>query len=172
MEEYNLKDEIKRLKEKIDGTESIKEKKGKKFKIPFKGRLKTNELKKNYVTVLYLKNNHTGEFIKVPIDESSTMINGIPRIATTEEIIYIDGKTPMIIQPEWSVKPISISDNYEQSVREQLTSEGFSVLLNRMKKEAIITKKKMSGWIIIVIIAVIGIAAFFLLGGTKLLGFK
>ena len=172
MEEYNLKDEIKKLKEKIDGEENINKKKSKKFKIPFKGRLKIRELKKNYVTVLYLKNNHTGEFIKVPIDESSTMINGIPRIATTEEIIYIDGKTPLIIQPEWSAKPISISDSYEQAVKEQLTSEGFSVLLNRMKKEAISSKKKMSGWIIILIIAIIGIVAFILLGGGKLLGFK
>ena len=171
MEEYNLKDEIRRLKEKIDGEENIKEKKGKKFKIPYKGRLNKKNLKDNYVTVLYLKNNHTGEFIKVKIDESATMINGIPRIATTDEIIYIDGKTPLIIQPEWSVKPISISDNYEEAVKKELTSEGFSVLLNKMKKEAIQTKKKMSGWIIIVIIAVIGIAGFFLLGGNKLLGF-
>ena len=170
-EEFNLKDEIKRLKDKIDGNiEQPKDKK--KFKIPFKAKVKVNELKKNFVTVLYLKNNHTGEFIKVPIDESSTMINGIPRIATTEEIIYIDGKTPLIIQPEWSVKPISISDNYEQAVKEQLTSEGFTVLLNRMKKEAIISKKKMSGWLIILIIAVIGIVGFILLGGGKLLGFK
>ena len=29
----------------------------------------------------------------------------------------IDGKTPLIIQPEWSVKPISISDSYEQAVK-------------------------------------------------------
>jgi hypothetical protein len=172
MEEYNLKDEIRRLKEKIDGEESIKEKKSKKFKIPFNARVKIRELKKNYVTVLYLKNNHTGDFIKVPIDESSTMINGIPRIATPEEIIYIDGKTPLIIQPEWSVKPISISDSYEKSVQKELTSEGFSILLNRMKKEAIIAKKKMSGWLIILIIAIIGILGFFLLGGGKLLGFK
>ena len=171
MEEYNLKDEIKRLKEKIDGEENIKEKK-KKFKIPFKGRLRVSEIKKNYVTVLYIKNNHTGEFIKIPIDESSTMINGIPRIATTEEIIYIDGKTPLIIQPEWSVKPISISDSYEDTVQKELTSEGYSVLLNRMKKEAIISKNKMSGWIIVLIIAAIGIAGFILLGGGKLLGFK
>jgi hypothetical protein len=171
MEEYNLKDEIKRLKEKIDKGET-KEDKKKKFKIPFKARVKMRELKKNYITVLHLNNNHTGYFIKVPIDESSTMINGIPRIATTEEIIYIDGKTPLIIQPEWSVKPISISDSYEDTVRQQLTSEGFSVLLNRMKKEAIIAKKKLSGWLIFLLIAVIGVIAFFLLGGGKLLGFK
>ena len=169
-EEFNLKDEIKRLKSKIDGDVDTKDKK-KKFKLPSKARLSRRNLRDNYVTVLHLNNNHTGEFLKVKIDESTTMVNGIPRIANTEEIIYIDGKTPLIIQPEWSVKPISISDNYEKSVKDELTSEGFSVLLNRMKKEAIKTKKKMSGWIIVLILAVIGVAGFFLLGGTKLFGF-
>ena len=172
MDEYNLKDEIKRLRERVEGVEEKEKKKEKKFKLPSKARLNRKNLKDNYVTVLYLKNNRTAEFMKLPIDESSTMVNGIPRIATADEVLYLDGKTPLIIQPEWSVKPFSPSDNYEEAVKMQLTSEGYTVLINRMKKEAIATKKKMPGWIIIVIIAVIGIAGFFLLGGTKLIGLK
>lgn len=173
-ENFNLKDEIKRLKEKIDG-DTPKEKKKKLFRLPSKARVNKSDLKKGFVTILYIKNNRHGEFIKLPIDESTTMVNGIPRIASTDDIIFIDdkGKTiPMIIQPEWRVNPIRPSEDYEKALTDDMTSEGFSVLINRMKKEAISTKKKMSGWIIGVIIAVIGVAAFILLGGGKLFGFK
>lgn len=168
MEEYNLKDEIKKLKEKINDEEP---KKNKKFKIPFKGKLNKKNLKDNYITYIFIKNNRDTDIFKAQIDEATTLIKGVPRIATTDDIIYYQGK-PLIIQPEWSVKPFSPSQNYESTVQEKLTSAGYALLMNRMQKEAIQTKKKMNGWLIIIIIAVIAIVGFFLLGGTKLLGFK
>jgi len=173
MEEYNLKDEIRRLKEKVDGVEVSKDKK--KFRLPTKGRLSKQNLKKGYVTVLHIKNNRHGEFIKLPIDESTTMLNGIPRIAKADDIILIDdkGKTvPMIIQPEWRVNPINPSEDYEKAVNDEMTSEGYSLLMNRMQKEVIALKKKMGTWMIFLIIGIIVVAAFFLLGGGKLFGLK
>lgn len=169
-EEFNLKEEIRKLKERV-AEEDISKKSKKGFKIPYKGKLSKKNIKDNYVTYLFIKNNRDTDIFKAQIDEGTTLIKGSPRLATTDDIIYYKGK-PMIIQPEWSVKPFSPSQNYQETVNDKLKSAGYSLLLNRMQKEAIEAKKKMNGMMIIIIIAVIGIAAFMLLGGTKLLGFK
>ena len=164
-EEFNLKDEIRRLKEKIDQEEPKKEKK-KRFKLPGKAKLSRKNLKDGYVTICYIKNNRDVEFFKVPIDESTTMIKGVPRLATTDDMLFFK-KNPLLIVPEWSIKPFSPTDHYDDTVKERLRSAGYALLMNRMQKETLSLKKKMSGWIIILIIAVIGVIGFFLLGGNK-----
>lgn len=169
-EEFNLKDEIKKLKDKINEEEPEKKKK-KSFRIPYKAKLSKKNLKDNYATIMLINENKQIEWLKAPIDESTMKIKGIPRLGTTDDILY-DRKKPLIILPNWSVKPFSTKENYEETVKDKMTSQGYALLMNRMQKEAIALKKKISGFLILIIIAIIGVAAFILLGGGKYIGLQ
>lgn len=160
----SLKEEIQKLREKLE-EKTIEKKKD--FKFLSRIRLSPKKLKENFVIVEYIHNNGQIEFLKAPIEESTMMIKGIPRLALPSDILYYN-KKPFIILPEWSYKPFSKKEEYSKAVEENLTNEGFSLLINRMHKEAIASKKKLSGWIILLVFAVIGIIIYFLLGGNKL----
>ena len=173
-EEKSLKDEIKELKEAITkDTETKKKEKVKKFRVPFKGRVNRVKLKNNWITVLQVYENKTAKFTKAKIQEQTIMIDGIPRLATADNVLLIEGrqKKPMVILPMWSVKPtspsdqqfLSISKNYEEIKDKGLNINGYKILLNRMKSEAISTKKPIPWWIWVGGLAVVGIVVYIMM---------
>jgi hypothetical protein len=121
--------------------------------------------RKGWATIMHIRENRNVEFIKVPIDEQTSMVDGIPRIATTDEFLYWKNK-PFIIQPSWSVKPFSPTDNYRDTIKNEYAAQGYKLLLNRLKKEVIQPTKTISmKAVIIVIIALIALGYFAYQGG-------
>lgn len=157
-EETNLKNEIKKLNEnfqKLIESGKIKGVKAKKL-----GKI---EQKKGYVRYIFIGENKQIKVMKIPIEEGTTMVEGIPRIATADYMLNWDGQ-PTIIQPAWSVEPFSPVKNYEESVQKQMTAQGHKLLLNRIELGGIKAKKKISGAVIFFIIVILAIAAYMLLG--------
>jgi hypothetical protein len=153
-QDKSLKDILLDMSRKID---QMPEKK-KRFKIPFKGKLGKLRIKKGWVTVMKIGSNRNITFTRVPIDEQTAMVDGTPRIMTADEVLFYKNK-PLVILPEWSVKPFSPTDNYEEVIKQQYASQGYKLLLNRMKTEAINAKKKFGGpmlWIIILLVVGVG----------------
>ena len=91
----------------------------------------------------------------------------VPRIVTPDEVLFFKGK-PLIIQPSWSVKPVSPTDNYKETLHKEYASQGFKLLLNRMKKEVIQPKKSISPMTVFIIIVVIIAIGYFAYSGGYL----
>lgn len=166
-----IKDEIKEIREILSkDKEETKKQKVKKFIIPRKGRINRARAKKNWVTVLELYENRTAKFNRYKIDEQTIMIDDVPRLATADNIFLIEGrqKKPLVVLPTWSVKPtspsdkdfFSISENYKETENKGLTKTGYKVLFNRMKTEAMSTKKPVPWWLWLVGLGIIGVVIY------------
>ena len=174
MEEKGLKEEIKELKEAlIKETDTNKKDKAKRFRIPRKARVGKAKVKRNWITVLQLYENRNAKFTRQRIQEQTTVIDGVPRIATADNIFLIEGRSrkPLIVQCMWSVKPTSPSDNeflnipenYNDTEKKGLNAKGYKHLMNRMKLEAITNKKPVPWWIWLVGLGILGVAVYFLM---------
>lgn len=134
-------------------------------KIRIKGmRIGRSQVKKNYVQIFYINDNREIAGKKVPIEEATAMLEGIPRLATTDYMLSYNGK-PALIIPAWSVKPFSPVDSYEDAVKEKMTTAGYKLLLNRIEQGEIKGKKTLSGKVIF-----FGIAALLVIGYLVLSG--
>ena len=173
-ENKGLKDEFKELKQiLLKDKEEIPKEKKKRFRLPYKSKVGKAKVKKNWVTVVQLYENRNAKFTRFRIEDQTIMMDGIPRIATADNVFLIEGKQkkPMIIQPMWSVKPtspsdeqfLSISKNYKEIEDKGLNVKGYKVLLNRMKLEAISTKKPLPWWIWIVGLGILGVVVYLLM---------
>jgi hypothetical protein len=160
-EEPNLKEKMNAIDEKLDTLLSTKDKK-KIFKLPSKAKLGKSKVNKNWVTVCKINENRAVDFSREPITDQTIVVDGVPRLATGEDILNYKGK-PMLILPSWNVKPFSPSENFEQSIRDKTNTQGMALLLARMKAGAIDFKKKMNIWLIVGVMAVIGIILFMVL---------
>jgi hypothetical protein len=156
-ENTTLKDEVRKLNENFSKLMESEKVKGVKLrKSPSKSKVKNN-----YIYVLYIQDNGEIKPMSVQVEEGTTAIDGIPRLATSEYRLTYKGK-PAIIQPSWSVKPFSPVDHYEETVKEQMASQGYRLLLNRLEQGKLKAKKKLSGaaiFFIIIALIVIGYLA-------------
>lgn len=149
-----LLEEIRELKEIIDTKEKKKERKPKIFKIPAKGKISTPKIKKNWVTIIEIGENRNLNFTKQQIQDQTVMIDGVPRLATADNILVYKNK-PVLIIPRYSVKPLSPSDNLFLHIPENwkdieqkgLNIKGYKVLMDRMKRDALLTKKPIPAWV-------------------------
>ena len=159
-ENRSLKEQVAELNENLKSMK--KEKKPRKFKIPFSKRVKGRKARENYVTVMYVNENGSVDFKKKKIVEQTITINDIPRLATAEYVLRYK-KNPMINQPSWSVEPFSPRENREKTEEDEMNTTGYRILLNIMKSEAIKGVKKI-GWGIsigaVVILGIVGYALF------------
>lgn len=159
------KSRLDRIEEKLDMiAEGKKKPKDKKFKLPFRGKVGKGKVKKNWATYLIINENREVDFKKFQIDEQTVVIDGIPKIATPEEMLTYKGK-PFVIQPSWSVKPWSLTDSYDQAMRDNYMAQGYRLLLNRMFSEALKLKKKISGLVIFIVIVAIVIVGYLVTKG-------
>ena len=161
-EDKTLKDEIRSLKETIEETSTKKEKK---FKLPWKARLSGKKVRDNYITVMTINENRGVDFKKVQIKDQAIMVDGIPRLATGDDVLLYK-KKPLMVVPSWSVTPFSPKDSYEQSVRENMNTNGYRILLSIMKSELISSKKKLGLGLTIGGIILLGIIAYALFKGV------
>lgn len=163
-EPTTLKDEIRMMREGMNKLTEKEEKKKKPFKIPWSKKINKAQSKKNYVTILYVKENGDCHFIKEIINQQTVMVEGIPRIATSDVVLRYKSN-PLIIQPSWSVKPFSPADNYNDTERDKMNTKGYKLLLNIMKQEAI-KKTPNFSWALIIIglLVAAGVAYYFFWG--------
>ena len=157
------KSRFQRIEEKLDQLNEEKEKKPKEFKLPFKGRVSVGKARKNYITIMKINENGFCEFEKQPIMDQTVLVDGVPRLASGEHVIYWK-KNPIIIQPSWTVEPYAPSEHYKSSLKDGSNSAGYRLLMNRMQLETIALKKKIGGMGItifgIIIAVIIAIALF------------
>lgn len=161
----SLKKRMEDIEKSLGGLRDNSEKKYK-FKLPFKARLSKLKVKKNFITVQLIHENGHIEFLKTKIVNGTIEIEGCPRISTADYTIYYKGK-PFIILPSWSLKPFSPVENYEETVKNQMTTAGRRLIIERMKLDAIKPKGKgfgLIGWIVLGAI-VIGVGYFLIKGG-------
>lgn len=150
----------------------------KKAKLP--KRVSKGQAKKNHVTVWTINENGHLNPTKKQIDEQTIMVDGIPRLATNQYVMFYKNR-PLIILPSWSVEPLPVNkndradftpfnpkENLEESLIKGTNVKGFKVLLAKMLKETVNPKKPMSNvikWIIgLSLVAIIGYA---LISGGK-----
>jgi len=167
MEEKTFKQRLEELEEKISSSsEEERKKKEKKFKVPFGKKVGAAQKKKNFITVWKINENGHTDIKKLMIDDQTIMMDGIPRLATSQYIMYYK-KNPMIIIPSWSVEPISPKKMLDQSLKDGSNTKGYKILMDKMQKEQIGAKKPMGAllkWIIGgILLAVVGYA--FISGG-------
>ena len=168
-EKKGLREELDYIKDKLKDEGIIKveedktKDKKKKFKLSFmsaswfKARLGRRHVKRKWVIIFHLKNRSLQLYKKQIIDQT-VMIDGIPRIATDDNILLWNGRKPCLIIRDYSVKPISpsdidfmdVSEDAVQQGKKGLNIAGYRILMDRMKNEAIKSKKPIPGWLWIV----------------------
>jgi len=149
------------IEQKLDELAGKEEKKKSfNFWIPFMAKVGKNRAKKGWATYLVIKENRNIAFEKHPIDEQTVIVDGTPRITTADDVLFYRNK-PFVILPNWSVKPFSPTENYNDTMKAQYSSQGSKLLLNRMKKETVENKKTVSGFTIFIILTGIVILGYF-----------
>lgn len=150
----DLKDIKKILKTNVEEEQAKK----KKFRFPFGKRVGRGQKRRNYVTILLINENGIYNFKKYRINEQTIMHELVPRLATTDYVLFNKKGNPMIILPSWGVEPFSPKENFKTSLENGTNKKGFQILMSKMKSETIDAKKQMGGalkWIILLIIAAI-----------------
>jgi len=109
------------LKEKVDllyaALSEANQPKKKKIKLPRKAKIKGRKLKQGWVGVLYIDENGNMRGEKTKIEGSSFEENKDIRYHATDgrEILFFEGKFPVIIQPTWKKNPLLIRKDVEQN---------------------------------------------------------
>jgi len=165
----DLKEELKEIKDLIQ--DDKERKRHRKFRLPIGARVGKNKASKGYVGIWKINENGFITASKQPIQEQTTMVDGVPRLATPEYVLKFKKgfrTYPLIIQPSWSVEPFSPIKNYEQSMLNGSNTKGYKLLMNRMKTEIVSAKKQVGGiikWIIGLGLVGIILYAIFTSGG-------
>jgi len=161
-----LTEQIEEMNKKLEEITEGKKKKEKEktFKFPFGKKVGKSQAKKNYVTIIGITENGALSFKKEQIKQQTTMVDGVPRLAQNEHVLFHKGR-PCIIQPSWSVEPFSPKQHFAESLLNGSNVVGYPLLLHRMKTSAADgNKKKVSGMVGIIIggivLAIIGYAFF------------
>ena len=178
-------DEEKTLREKIDfifSEYSEKEsKKNKKFKLPLKITMGKGKLKKNYILILFLQTNGNCIFKFEKIEDNTVKINDIYYDASADYIMRYK-KFPLLIIPEWNIKPIRQPDgrivnapapfeskeNMEEATKKGSLSATEKVILTAIKLDLIKPKMKFNIGMILLVLALLG-GGYYLLDYLKII---
>ena len=163
-ENKGLRDILSEINEKLDEG-VLKKKKEKKFWMPLGARVGKSKVKHNWITICKINENRGVTFEKQQISEQTILIDGAPRVITADDVLIYKNK-PFVILPNWSTKPFSPTENYEETAKKNYASQGYRLLLNRMQGEVLKAKRKFKlGAIFVIIIIVIVIGYFVSKGG-------
>jgi len=132
-----------------------KNKPKKEFKLA--GRIRAgwkSKLKKNYVLVFRVRTNGEVVINFAPINNEMVYIQdaGTYHIANTEFLLRYKN-FPAIILPEWSLKPLSLSEHFKGTVTKQESSLPQKVIINAMKMAQLKPSGAMAGktilWVLV-----------------------
>ena len=137
--------------------------KTKKLKLPRKARVARRKLKKGYIGVLRIDENRNITAEKQRIYGSSFKDgSGFYHATDGREILFWEGKFPIVIQPTWKLNPLKFDPNNDTN-----ETYGQPYIQAKMLRNLIKVKEKMKGsaiiWIILIGAALFGIN--YLMGG-------
>ena len=149
-------------------SELKKEKKVKTWSLPFSKRnLSSKKKRQGYVVFMNIGENKSITFIKAPIEDGVAIVNGIPHVVEPEDILFWKNKLPIVIQPQWSVKPFSSKDHFKEAINSGHGTVGWEYIMNYIYKTQIKLKKQMSvGLMIFLGVVVIGGGYYLLKSGA------
>ena len=162
----SLKDSLASIAESLE--ELKEQKKVKEWKLPFLSRLLGKRKKrKGYVLFQNIGLNKAVTFIKAPVEEGVALVNGVPHVVNAEDILIWKNKIPMVIQPQWSERPFSMKDHYNETAKNGAGSEGWKLIMNYIYSHKLEEKKSLSiGAIIIGIMVILGLGYYLLKSGV------
>lgn len=140
--------------------------KEKKFRYPFGKKVGKSQKTKNYVTLILLKDNGRIDYKKYQIQDQTIIHDTIPRLANAGYVFHDKKNNPVIILPEWSVRPISAAENYQLSLEDGSNINGYKILMAAMLRNKVDEKKKVGSWLAWVLgLIVVGVIIFALVSG-------
>jgi len=157
--------EQKPLKEKVDELyDAWKNVKTKKIKIPRKAKVRKRKIKKGWIGILKIDENGniSGEKQKIAGFTYKTK-DGLYHTSDGREILFWQGKFPIVLQPSWMINPIEIRKDIKNN-----ETYGQPYVQARMMQDTIKTKKSFGKgliWILIIGVIGYGIYYFFIKGG-------
>ena len=116
-------------------------------------------IKNNYIQIIYIQDNKNLRILKAPIDENIILIDGIPHCIDAADIFLHKGK-PTIIQPAWSIKPLSPQQNIRETKEAGNSTIGWEYIINYMKKTEIKSIKSM-GVMVWIVVCALGIGGIY-----------
>jgi len=176
-EEKTLTEKIEEIREAVA---EIPERK-KKFKLPLGVRMtKGKTRKKNFVIVQTIKTNGAVDFKMMKIEDDTVRIGDNFHDASSQHILRYK-KLPLLIIPEWNIKPVSpeseeelkaepfsSKENFEQAAEEGTLTAAEKLILTKMKLEAVKGRMQLN-WKIILVVLAIGAGVLFLLDYLKVI---
>ena len=162
----SLKETLAEVSDKLD--KLSEEKKVKAWSLPWNVKMLSKKKKRQgYVVFVNIGVNKAVTFIKAPIEEGVALVNGVPHVVDPKNILLWKNKLPIVIQPQWSEKPLDVSESYAEAKKNGQTTEGWEYIMNFILKTQIKVKKAIStGLIIIGIIAVVGLGYYLVKSGA------
>ena len=158
-----MEEEQKSMKEKVDMIfNQIYQEKKKKIKLPRKTKIKKRKIKKGWIGILRIDENGNicGEKQKI-IDSAIKLKGGTYHASDGREILFLEGKYPVILQPTWKSNPLQI-----RSQNERNETYGQKYIMARMLGDTIKVKAQGAKAILWIIgIAVAGYIAYMLFTG-------
>ena len=159
--------EERNLSEKVDSTYEFIEKvkagqiKIKDLKIPRKAKVRKSKLRKGWIGILKVDENGNLSGEKVRISGSSfNTKDGLYHSTDGREILFWEGKFPILIQPTWKKNPLNI----RMKETDKNETYGDPYIKAKILRDVIKVKKSGGGivlWIIILIVGYIGYTALF-----------
>lgn len=155
-ESGSLTERLAKIEEVIDsGNNKKKKEKVVKFK-----RISNAKLKNNYVLVILLKTNKQVEARVLPIKDNLIYLkdNETFHIASTDFVMRYK-KLPMIILPEWDLKPLSVDELMGKAIQDKSLAFPQKIIIQAMKQAQLMPKKKgiSVGLVIGIILAIAGV---------------
>lgn len=154
--ERTLKEEVLELKDMIREGD-IKEKKERKFKLPFKSKVGKSKLSKGYLTIGVIHDNMTVDFVKEPIIDGTIKLGDSYHAVEEFDIFNYKGK-PFIFQCKSKLNPYN-------PLKGQHETYGQKYVMARMEGERIISKKQMGLGISIGVLIIVGVIVYALWTG-------
>lgn len=159
--------EEKNLKEKVDETYAFIEKvkqgkiKPREIKIPRKAKVRRSKMKKGFIGVLKIDENMniSGEKVKLSGDAFDIKENTW-HSTKGDEILFWNGKFPVIIQPTWSKNPLNVRD-----LKKNNETYGQKPIMAKMIKATLVKKNKGGGILIWVVVAAVIFIGYKLITG-------
>ncbi len=126
--------------------------------LKFWNNVSKRQMKKNWIQIIHLSDNKVMRIMKAQIDENIIMIDNIPHKVDASDVFLHKGK-PTIIQPSWSIKPLSPTQNLQETKEAGNSTLGWEYIMNYLKKTEIKSIKNMGTmvWVIGGIVVIGGI---------------
>jgi hypothetical protein len=165
-------EEDKTMNEKINEIyKDVKEGRGrqKKFRMPIGIRLQKGKFKrKNYAVIQTVKNNGAVTFSMQKIEDDTIKLkSGTIHDASAENVLHYK-KYPLIIVPEWNIKPFSPKEDFKEAADKGTLAAAEKLILTKLKLEAVKGKFQLN-WKIILLLLVIGGALLYLLDYAQII---